>query len=204
MATIRSDLKLKNDPSTIVHPNIEADNIPAFAIDGTKIASGAITFSKIGDGEVITAKLNDGAVTTAKINDGAVTGAKIANSTITNNKIVSVDYGKITGKPTSITTFISLRKLLDTCSTLIGYYPSTFEDFLSWILSYMELHPISSVMYRINVLALTFIMHVNGDALTLMYWDNSVNDWGAFKFLKTDSTSIPALYLDNIFFVMGE
>lgn len=87
MATIIQDLKLKTDPTTIVHPNIEADNIPASAITAAKIASSTITSAKLASNAVTNAKIASSAVTDDKIASGAVTSAKIASGAVTSAKI---------------------------------------------------------------------------------------------------------------------
>lgn len=87
MAEILQDLKLKNDPDTIVRPNIVPGNIPSGAIDSTKLAAGAVTASKIGTGAVTASALGTGAVTASAIGSNAVTSAKIANAAITKTKI---------------------------------------------------------------------------------------------------------------------
>lgn len=97
MPTIYQDLKLENDPATIVRPNIESDNIPTAAVDSSKIATGAVTSTKIASLAVTSDKIASQAITTDKIASSAVTndeiadltiqGVKIANSTITANKI---------------------------------------------------------------------------------------------------------------------
>ena len=127
MAVITQDLKLKSDPSTIVHPNIESANIPAGAVDtahlavyavtAAKIAPTAVTDTKIASNAVTTAKIQDGSVTEAKIASGAVTGAKIAAQTITGSKIASDTIG---------TTQLKIRQIaLATYISEMGYSPNT-------------------------------------------------------------------------------
>ena len=97
MPTIYQDLKLENDPSTIVRPNIEGDNIPSGAVDSSKIATGAVTNTKIGALAVTGDKIASQAITADKIAASTITndeianltiqGGKIANTTITANKI---------------------------------------------------------------------------------------------------------------------
>lgn len=97
MPIIYQDLKLENDPSTIVRPNIEGANIPTSAVDSSKIATGAVTNTKIAALAVTGDKIASQAITTDKIAAKAVTndeiddltiqGGKIANNTITANKI---------------------------------------------------------------------------------------------------------------------
>lgn len=89
MAEIRQDLKLKDDPTTIVRPNIVGDCIPADAITNEKIASGAVTSTKIGTGAVTPGKIASDAVTSSKISTGAVTSSKIEDSAVTATKIAS-------------------------------------------------------------------------------------------------------------------
>lgn len=127
MAVITQDLKLKSDPSTIVHPNIESANIPAGAVDtshlavyavtAAKLAPTAVTDTKIASNAVTTAKIQDGAVTEDKIASGAVTGAKIAAQTITGSKIASDTIG---------TTQLKIRQIaLATYISEMGYAPNT-------------------------------------------------------------------------------
>lgn len=123
MAVITQDLKLKSDPSTIVHPNIESSNIPADAVGTSQIAANSIINAKIADyavsgtkisaGAISTAKIQDGAVTEGKIASGAVTGAKIAAQTITGSKIASDTIG---------TTQLKIRQIaLATYISEMGY-----------------------------------------------------------------------------------
>lgn len=127
MAVITQDLKLKSDPSTIVHPNIESANIPAGAVDtdhlaiysvtAAKIAPGSVSDTKIASNAVATAKIQDGAITESKIASGAVTGAKIAAQTITGSKIASDTIG---------TTQLRIRQIeLVTYISEMGYAPNT-------------------------------------------------------------------------------
>lgn len=87
MPTIIQDLKLKNDPTTIVHPNIESDNIPSSAITAAKIASSTITSAKLASNSVTNTKIASSAVTDVKIASNAVTSAKIASGAVTSAKI---------------------------------------------------------------------------------------------------------------------
>ena len=119
MAEIIQDLKLQNDPTTIVRPNIVTGSIPSGAVTGDKIADGAITTSKVNDGAITSDKiapasviggklgvssvydlniasgavneykLASNAVVTSKIANGAVTNGKIATATITGDKIAT-------------------------------------------------------------------------------------------------------------------
>lgn len=89
MPTIIQDLKLKNDPTTIVHPNIESDNIPSSAITAVKIANATITSAKLASNAVSNAKIASSAVTETKIASGAVTSTKIASGAVTSAKIQS-------------------------------------------------------------------------------------------------------------------
>ena len=89
MAQIRQTLKLESDPTTEVYPNILSDNIPANAVDATKIASNAVTETKIVDAAVTNTKLATGAVTETKIVDAAVTNTKLGNNAVTNTKIAN-------------------------------------------------------------------------------------------------------------------
>lgn len=140
MAVIRQDLKLEEDPTTIVHPNIETGNIPDSGITTNKIADNAVTSAKLNDNAVTTgkihssavtsgkiagnaittSKINDGAVTTDKLADGNVTGAKIATGTITKSKIA---YHEIYGD--AISWYDGLVFDFDT--------GDDFEDFLDWL-----------------------------------------------------------------------
>lgn len=132
MATITSDLKLQNDPSTIVHPNIESGNIPANAVTTAQIDDGAITAPKLSAGVVSTAKIADGAITTVKIADGSITSAKlgalsvgngnIQNSAVTGDKIASNAVTQIEMKTfsdylyhafSSLANFLSLMDLIN-------------------------------------------------------------------------------------------
>lgn len=94
MAETLQDLKLKNDPSTIVRPNIVAGNIPSGAIDSTKLATGAVTASKIGAGAVQSSNIATGAVNTAAVEDGAIDSNKLASGAVTAVKIGSRAVGK--------------------------------------------------------------------------------------------------------------
>ena len=97
MPIIYQDLKLENDPSTIVRPNIEGANIPTSAVDSSKIATGAVTNTKIAalavTGDKIAAntitkdKIAANTITNDEIEDLTIQGGKVANGTITANKI---------------------------------------------------------------------------------------------------------------------
>lgn len=108
MAEIRQDIKLQNDPSTIVRPNIIGDCIPDRSITKDKIAyltitsaeladdaasedkimDGAVTAIKIAANAVQTSKIGSGAVTSGKLASGAVTTAKIGDNQITSAKLL--------------------------------------------------------------------------------------------------------------------
>ena len=97
MAEIRQDIKLQNDPSTIVRPNIIGDCIPDGDVTHAKLATDAVeegnirdssvSEDKIADGSITTNKIASGAVTSGKIDSGAVTSGKIASNAVTNAKI---------------------------------------------------------------------------------------------------------------------
>lgn len=91
MAQIRQTLKLESDPTTEVFPNVQPENIPASAIDETKIASNAVTESKINAGAVTNTKLANNAITTPKIADNAVKRSKISR---TDNYVIDDEYGE--------------------------------------------------------------------------------------------------------------
>lgn len=97
MAVLISDLKLKENPATIVHPNIERANIPNNAINTSKIDALAVTTGKIAPNAVTSARIADGAVTESKILDNSVGATKLQSSSITTDKIVNgaVTTGKI-------------------------------------------------------------------------------------------------------------
>lgn len=97
MPTIYQDLKLENDPSTIVRPNIEGANIPTSAVDSSKIATGAVTNGKIAALAVTNDKIASRTITKDKIAANTITndeienltiqGGKLANQTLTMNKV---------------------------------------------------------------------------------------------------------------------
>lgn len=89
MPTITQNLLLKDDPETIVHPNIEKNNIPAAAVTTDKIADGAITTGKIAPNAVTADKVANGAITTDKIASGAVTSGKIGDGEVGAGKLAS-------------------------------------------------------------------------------------------------------------------
>lgn len=98
-----STLHEKDNPSVNVYPNIQPTNIPAGAIDTTKLADSAVTTAKVADSAITTAKIADGAIThdkmganaidTANIVDGAITTTKIADGAITSAKIAPHNIG---------------------------------------------------------------------------------------------------------------
>lgn len=102
MSDIITTLNKKGDRTVNVYPNIQQANIPANAIDSTRLASNSVTTGKLASNSVTTgkidnkavtdAKLNDNAVTTDKILDSAVTGSKIANSTINPSKLNKTEF----------------------------------------------------------------------------------------------------------------
>ena len=93
----------KDNPNVDIYPNVLPANIPAGAIDTTKLADSAVSTAKIADSAITTAKIADGAIThakiatnaidTANIIDGAITNAKIADATIAGRKIAPHDIG---------------------------------------------------------------------------------------------------------------
>ena len=102
MSDIITTLNKKGDRTVNVYPNILQANIPANAIDSSrlasnsvttgKLASNSVTTGKIDNKAVTTAKLDDSAVTTAKLDDNAVTGSKIADSTIGSAKLNKTEF----------------------------------------------------------------------------------------------------------------
>lgn len=81
---------LKNETtSEIVYPNIVGDNIPAGAVDASKIATGAVTREKIADASVNSSKLATQSVTADKIASNAVDGQTIQENSIETFHIVS-------------------------------------------------------------------------------------------------------------------
>ena len=77
MTELIKTLNKKNDPDTLIYPNIKAQNIPAAAINSAKLDDNAVSTSKI----------QDNAVTTDKIASNSITNGKILNGEITNNKL---------------------------------------------------------------------------------------------------------------------
>lgn len=96
MSELIKTLHKKGDASVEIYPNIKPANIPASAINTSKLEDNSITTSKITDGAVTNEKIADGSITTAKIGDNAITYAKIAMGSITNDKIA--DGAVITAK----------------------------------------------------------------------------------------------------------
>ena len=102
MSDIITTLNKKGDRTVNVYPNILGANIPANAVDSSrlasnsvttgKLASNSVTTGKIDNKAVTTAKLDDNAVTTAKLDDNAVTGSKIADSTIGSAKLDKTEF----------------------------------------------------------------------------------------------------------------
>lgn len=84
-----TDLRLKEDSSTIVRPNIVPDNIPSGAVTTAKLAAGAVTSAKIDGGAVTEGKIASSAVTAGKIGSNAVTEAKILDGSVTSGKIAA-------------------------------------------------------------------------------------------------------------------
>lgn len=95
MTQVITTLKKKGDASVDVYPNILKENIPANAIDESKIEDRAITTSKIEDDSITTDKIQDAAITNdkivsldgSKINDVSITNIKIVDNSITKNKL---------------------------------------------------------------------------------------------------------------------
>lgn len=102
MSDIITTLNKKGDRTVNVYPNIQQANIPANAVDSSKLASNSVTTGKLASNSVTTgkidnkavttAKLDDNAVTTDKIDDLAVTGSKIANTTIGSAKLDKTEF----------------------------------------------------------------------------------------------------------------
>lgn len=67
MSELIKTLHKKGDASVEIYPNIKAENIPASAINTSKLEDGAVTESKIADGSVTTAKITNNAITTNKL-----------------------------------------------------------------------------------------------------------------------------------------
>lgn len=88
MANKISNLHVKGDLSTIIYPNIVAQNIPMNSIDFSKIQDDAIITQKIFNKAVTNAKIQNNAISTEKIQDSAISTDKIQNNAITNDKIV--------------------------------------------------------------------------------------------------------------------
>ena len=97
MPEINQDLKLQSDPTTIVRPNINSDNIPSGAVTEAKLATGAVTQGKLASGAVGNAQLATQAVSADKIAPNAVTHAKMADDSVDTNNLVnqSVTSNKI-------------------------------------------------------------------------------------------------------------
>ena len=141
MAEIIQDLKLQNDPTTIVRPNIVTGSIPSGAVTGDKIADGAITTSKVNDGAITSDKIApasviggklgissvydlniaSGAVNEYKLASNAVVTSKIANGAVTESKIAT---GAVTGDKIGIAT-ITGEKI---ASNSIGHNKLKFID----------------------------------------------------------------------------
>lgn len=110
----------KDNPNVDIYPNVLPSNIPAGAVDTTKLADSAVSTAKVADSAITTAKIADGAIThdkiganaidTANIIDGAITNAKIADATIAGAKIVQHGIGS--------------RELATYFTTLISYLTS--------------------------------------------------------------------------------
>ena len=89
MSELIKTLNNKDDPETLIYPNIKAANIPAAAINSSKLDDNAVTTAKIQDNSVTNAKIVMGAITNDKIADGAVITAKLDDNAVTNAKIVN-------------------------------------------------------------------------------------------------------------------
>lgn len=94
MATIITNLRLQSDTSTIVHPNIEAGNIPNLSIDASKIAADSISATKIATSAVINSKIAPQAVTRDKIAVSAIGTSEIADNSITRSKLQNNSVGR--------------------------------------------------------------------------------------------------------------
>lgn len=82
MAELIKTLNKKDDPNTLVYPNIKPENIPAAAISTQKLEDGVVTESKIYDASVTGNKIAYKTIQANNIDDNAITNAKVVNSTI--------------------------------------------------------------------------------------------------------------------------
>lgn len=142
MPTIRQDLKLKTDATTIVYPNIIGACIPSGAVDATHLASGAVTTAKLDSNAVTAGKIASDAVITAKILDGAVTHAKLADDAVDTNNIVDEAVSTAKIKDGAVTTQkigdlsvtrgkMALRRFSH--STILSEHP-TLADFIDYFM----------------------------------------------------------------------
>ena len=111
MSDIITTLNKKGDRTVNVYPNIKQANIPANAVDSSKLASNSVTTGKIDNKAVTTAKLDNSAVTTDKINDGAVTTNKLNDSSVTTDKIVDHNVTSDKMSPTDFSPFFTNYKI---------------------------------------------------------------------------------------------
>ena len=170
MATIVQDLKLKTDPTTIVHPNIEADNIPASAITAAKIASSTITSAKLASNAVTNAKIASSAVTDAKIASGAVTSAKIETGAIQTSHFATgaVDTNAIADHAV---TALKLNIVITPSTTVLSVYP----DLASFIAVAKNKLGIWKLVAEVAGYNQEILFGTDGTRLLVSFYDSGTN-----------------------------
>ena len=180
MASIRQDLKLKSDPSTIVYPNIIGDCIPEESIQGNQIIDDTIGEDHLIAESVTTSKIADGAVTTIKINNSAVTTGKIASNAVTTGKLAG---GAVTSSILSDNA-VTTQKIYDGAVTYakchIREYPYTYLSSvtLSDLITWLDGTALGSVKFFItNPYTEEIQFAVGANDIVVWYYDDSSSNF---------------------------
>lgn len=93
MTELIKTLNKKDDPDTLIYPNIKPANIPAAAINSAKIDDNAVSTSKIQDNAVTSVKIAAGAITNAKIPDNEISRYKLNFTLYQHNYLIEAYNG---------------------------------------------------------------------------------------------------------------
>lgn len=175
---------LKNETtSEIVYPNIVGDNIPAGAVDASKIATGAVTREKIADASINSSKLATQSVTADKIAPNAVDGQTIQENSIESFHIVAnaVTLAKMNFVSATLTRSLGSSDLQALYSLFVefvtnpGYWKMYFADS-------GEYSPIRVVNLDPSRIVIDFkgsTMTIGNDADATSF----INDYGDYVFI---------------------
>lgn len=175
---------LKNETtSEIVYPNIVGENIPAGAVDASKIATGAVTSEKIASRAVTSDKLATRAVTADKIAPNAVDGQTIQENSIETFHIVAkaVTHAKMNFVSATLTRSLGSSDLQALYSLLVEFVENP---------GYMKIYWKDSSGYSplqiVNIDPSRLIFNLKGSAMTIGSDADAasfINDYGDYVFI---------------------